>query len=233
MFGEKNWADYTLYDQMAQNRETALGFLQRLAPAVSAKQRQEAADIRALAKSQGANFEVTPADWNFYAEQIRKQRYALNSDELKPFFEFNEVLTDGVFYAANQLYGLTFQERKDLPTWNADMRRDASRRVDSPIAGRGCGTGNAGDRARSCRLAVRWSPDEDEAPIAIAALDVTQLRIDAQVNPRMSERRRNLTRAIAGNLQRRYAEDFGRRDRRHVRHLGLRPRRHKITDSLR
>jgi len=122
LFGEKNWADYTLYDQMAQNRETALGFLQRLAPAVSAKQRQEAADIRALAKSQGANFEVTPADWNFYAEQIRKQRYALNSDELKPFFEFNKVLTDGVFYAANQLYGLTFQERKDLPTWNADMR---------------------------------------------------------------------------------------------------------------
>ena len=122
LFGEQNWADYALYDQMAKKRETAVAFLDRLAPSVSAKERQEAADIRALAKAQGANFEVTPADWNFYAEQIRKQRYALNSDELKPYLEFNKVLTDGVFYAANQLYGLTFKERKDLPTWNPDMR---------------------------------------------------------------------------------------------------------------
>ena len=122
LFGNANWADYTLYDQMAQDRATAVGFLDRLAPAVSAKQRQEAADIRDLAKQQGANFTPTPADWNFYSEQIRKQRYALNNDELKPYFEYNKVLTDGVFYAANQLYGLTFTERKDLPTWNADMR---------------------------------------------------------------------------------------------------------------
>ena len=122
LFGNTNWADYTLYDQMAQNRATAVGFLDRLAPAVSAKQRQEAADIRALAKSQGATFTPTPADWNFYSEQIRKQRYALNNDELKPYFEFNKVLNDGVFYAANQLYGLTFKERKDIPTWNPDMR---------------------------------------------------------------------------------------------------------------
>ena len=122
LFGAANWADYTLYDQMAKNRATAVAFLDRLAPAVSARQKKEAADIRALAKSQGANFEVTPADWTYYSEQIRKQRYALNNDELKPYFEFDKVLQDGVFYAANQLYGLTFKERKDLPTWNADMR---------------------------------------------------------------------------------------------------------------
>ena len=122
LFGADNFADYTLYDQMAKNRATAVGFLDRLAPAVSAKQRQEAADIRALAKAQGATFDVTAADWNFYADQIRKQRYALNNDELKPYFEFNKVLTDGVFYAANQLYGLTFKERHDIPTWSPDMR---------------------------------------------------------------------------------------------------------------
>ena len=122
LFGVDNFADYNLYDQMAKDRATAVGFLDRLAPAVSAKQRQEASDIRALAKAQGANFQVTPADWNFYAEQIRKQRYALNSDDLKPYFEFNKVLTDGVFYAANQLYGLTFKERRDIPTWSPDMR---------------------------------------------------------------------------------------------------------------
>ena len=97
LFGAANFADYNLYDQMAQNRATAVGFLDRLAPAVSAKQRQEWADIVALAKSQGATYQPTAADWNFYAEQIRKQRYALNQDELKPYFEFNKVLTDGVF----------------------------------------------------------------------------------------------------------------------------------------
>src|SRR6476661_6604007 len=122
LFGAPNFADYTLYDQMAKNRATAVGFLDRLAPAVSAKQRQEWSDIVALAKSQGAKFEPTAADWNFYAEQIRKQRYALDSDAMKPYFEFNKVLTDGVFYAANQLYGISFTERKDIPTWSPDMR---------------------------------------------------------------------------------------------------------------
>jgi peptidyl-dipeptidase Dcp len=122
LFGAANWADYTLYDQMAKNRETAVGFLDRLAPSVSARERQEWSDIVGLAKSQGATFQPTAADWNFYAEQIRKQRYALNQDELKPYFEFNKVLNDGVFYAANQLYGITFKKRTDIPTWNPDMQ---------------------------------------------------------------------------------------------------------------
>jgi peptidyl-dipeptidase Dcp len=122
LFGYANWADYTLYDQMAKNRETAIGFLDRLAPAVSAKQHIEAADIQKQVDAQGGGFKAGPADWNLYAEQIRKQRFALDSDAVKPYFEFNKVLTDGVFYAANQLYGLTFTERKDIPTWSPDMR---------------------------------------------------------------------------------------------------------------
>ena len=122
LFGAANFADYNLYDQMAKDRATAVGFLARLAPPVAAKERQEWSDIVALAKSQGANFQPTAADWNFYADQIRKQRYALNSDDVKPYFEFNRVLNDGVFYAANQLYGLTFKRRTDIPTWNADMQ---------------------------------------------------------------------------------------------------------------
>jgi peptidyl-dipeptidase Dcp len=121
LLGFDNYADYTLADQMAKNRATALGFLTRLAPATAAKQRGEWADIVSLAKSQGATFTPTAADWNYYAEQIRKQRYDLNQDELKPYFEIHKVLTDGVFYAANQLYGITFKERHDLPTWNPDM----------------------------------------------------------------------------------------------------------------
>jgi len=121
MLGYDNYADYALYDQMAKNRQTALDFLNRLAPATAAKERKEWSDIVALAESQGATFQPTAADWNYYAEQIRKQRYDLNQDELKPYFEIHKVLTDGVFYAANQLYGLTFKERHDLPTWNPDM----------------------------------------------------------------------------------------------------------------
>jgi peptidyl-dipeptidase Dcp len=121
LLGYPTWADYTLYDQMAKNRATAVAFLDRLAPPTAAKERQEWSDIVALAKAQGANFTPTAADWNYYADQIRKQRYDLNQDELKPYFEIHKVLTDGVFYAANQLYGLTFKERHDLPTWNPDM----------------------------------------------------------------------------------------------------------------
>ncbi|HYX46389.1 MAG TPA: M3 family metallopeptidase [Sphingomicrobium sp.] len=122
LLGYTNYADYALYDQMAKDRATAIGFLDRLAAPTAAKEKQEWSDIVALAKAQGANYQPTAADWNYYAEQIRKQRYDLNQDELKPYFEYNKVLIDGVFYAANQLYGLTFKERKDIPTWSPDMR---------------------------------------------------------------------------------------------------------------
>ena len=122
LLGFPNWAAYTLTDQMAKTPEAALGFISRLAPSVSAKERVEAADIQKLINAQGGNFQARPWDWDYYSEQIRSQRYALDSDALKPYFEFNKVLTDGVFYAANQLYGLTFTERKDIPTWSPDMR---------------------------------------------------------------------------------------------------------------
>src|SRR5258705_12558501 len=78
LFGYSNWADYTLYDQMAKNRATAIGFLDRLAPAVSAKQHVEAADIQKLVDAQGGGFKARPADLDFYAERSRKQRYAID-----------------------------------------------------------------------------------------------------------------------------------------------------------
>ncbi|MCA1653953.1 MAG: M3 family metallopeptidase [Sphingomonadales bacterium] len=122
LLGYPNYAAYTLYDQMAKTPETAKGFVARLAPAVAAKERAEAADIQALIARQGGSFKAKPWDWDYYAEKVRKERYALDADALKPYFEINKVLTDGVFYAANQLYGITFSERKDVPTWNPDMR---------------------------------------------------------------------------------------------------------------
>jgi peptidyl-dipeptidase Dcp len=122
LLGFPNYAAYILTDQMAKTPEAALGFVNQLAPAVAAKERAEAADIQKLIDAQGGGFKAQPWDWNIYAEQIRKQRYAIDSEALKNYFEFNTVLEKGVFYAANQLYGLTFSERKDLPTWNPDMR---------------------------------------------------------------------------------------------------------------
>jgi peptidyl-dipeptidase Dcp len=127
LLGYPNFAAYTLYDQMAKTPEAAIGFIDRLAPAISTRQHQEYADIQALidaqAKAAGRpSFKAMPWDWQFYSEQIRKQRYDLDGDALKPYFEVNKVLTDGVFYAAHQLYGLNFSERKDIPTWNPDMR---------------------------------------------------------------------------------------------------------------
>ncbi|MEO7635556.1 MAG: M3 family metallopeptidase [Sphingomicrobium sp.] len=122
LLGFPSYAAYTLTDQMAKTPENALGFIARLQPAVTAKEQSEAADIQALIDQQGGGFKLQPWDWNIYAEQIRKARYALDSDQLKPYFEINKVLNDGVFYAANQLYGLTFKPRTDLPGWNPDMQ---------------------------------------------------------------------------------------------------------------
>jgi len=122
LLGFPNYAAYTLQDQMAKTPEAALAFINRIQPALTTKEKAEYADIQKLVDVQGGGFKAQPWDWNIYAEQIRKQRYAIDSDQLKNYLEFNKVLEDGVFYAANQLYGINFKERKDLPTWNPDMR---------------------------------------------------------------------------------------------------------------
>src|SRR6202012_811570 len=76
----------------------------------------------ALIDQQKGGFKLEPADWNFYAEQVRKAKFNLDENEVKPYFELNKVLIDGVFYAANLLYGITFKERKDLPVYQEDVR---------------------------------------------------------------------------------------------------------------
>lgn len=122
LLGFPTFADYVLTDQMAKTPGAAMGFLKQFGPALSAKQREEAAEINARIKATGGNFTVKPWDWDFYSEQVRKAKYDLDGDALKPYFEINRVLTDGVFYAATQLYGITFKERKDLPVYDPDMR---------------------------------------------------------------------------------------------------------------
>ncbi|PUZ24342.1 peptidyl-dipeptidase Dcp [Chitinophaga costaii] len=122
LMGYKNYAAWKLRDQMAQTPEAVVTFLDRLIPAAKAKAKEEAANIQSVIDQQQGGFTLQPWDWKFYAEQVRKARYDLDENETKPYFELNKVLKDGVFYAANQLYGITFKERKDLPVYHPDVR---------------------------------------------------------------------------------------------------------------
>lgn len=122
LMGFENYAAWKLQDQMAQTPEAVNKFLNALVPAVTGKAKQEAADIQALIDAQNGGFQLQPYDWEFYAEQVRRAKYNLDENEIKPYFELNTVLEKGVFYAANQLYGLTFKERRDIPVYQPDVR---------------------------------------------------------------------------------------------------------------
>ena len=122
LLGFPNYAAYNLGDQMAQTPEHALKLLTDTVPAATAKARGELADIQKMIDAQNGGFKATAADWDFYAEQVRKAKYDLDESQIKPYFELDNVLQNGVFYAANQLYGLSFKERKDIPVYNPDVR---------------------------------------------------------------------------------------------------------------
>jgi peptidyl-dipeptidase Dcp len=122
LLGFPNYAAWKLENQMAKTPEAALKFMDALVPAATGKAAREAKDIQAVIDAQKGGFTLEAWDWNFYAEQVRKARYDLDESQVKPYFELNNVLENGVFYAANQLYGITFEERKDLPVYNPDVR---------------------------------------------------------------------------------------------------------------
>jgi peptidyl-dipeptidase Dcp len=124
LLGYPTYAAYKLEDQMAGTPEKAIQLLTDMAPAAVAKARGEAAKMQALAdkQSRAAHKALGPADWQFYAEQVRKAEYALDDEQVKPYLELDRVLRDGVFFAAGQLYGLSFKERHDLPVYQPDVR---------------------------------------------------------------------------------------------------------------
>jgi peptidyl-dipeptidase Dcp len=122
LLGFPNYAAWNLTDQMAKTPEAAKHFLDALVPASTARASGEAKDIQALIDAQHGGFTVEPWDWEFYSEEVRKAKYDLNQSEIKPYFELNNVLENGVFYAAHELYGLTFKERKDIPVYQQDVR---------------------------------------------------------------------------------------------------------------
>jgi peptidyl-dipeptidase Dcp len=122
LLGFSNFAAWQLEDQMAKTLQAALQFMDAIVPAATAKAASEAKDNQAVIDAQKGGFQLQPWDWDFYAEQVRKARYDLDDAQVKPYFELNNVLQNGVFYAANQLYGLTFKERHDLPVYQSDVR---------------------------------------------------------------------------------------------------------------
>jgi peptidyl-dipeptidase Dcp len=122
LLGFDTYAAWKLEDQMAKNPAAALKFMDALVPGAAAKAAAEAKDIQAVIDAQKGGFAVQPWDWEFYSEQVRKAKYDLDEAQVKPYFELNSVLQNGVFYAANQLYGITFKERKDIPVYHPDVR---------------------------------------------------------------------------------------------------------------
>jgi peptidyl-dipeptidase Dcp len=122
LLGYPNYAAYDLEDQTAKTTLAVNALLAELAKPAVANARREAADLQQVADADKAGIQIGAADWSFYTDKLRAQRFNLDEGSLKPYFELNNVLTNGVFYAATKLYGITFKERKDLPVYNPDVR---------------------------------------------------------------------------------------------------------------
>ncbi|GHH54176.1 peptidyl-dipeptidase Dcp [[Pseudomonas] boreopolis] len=122
LLGFDSYAAYSLGDQMAKTPDAAFKLLSDTVPAATAKARSEIAEMQKVIDAQKGGFKLAASDWDFYAEQVRKAKYDLDESQIKPYFELDNVLQNGVFYAANQLYGLTFKQRTDIPTYHPDMK---------------------------------------------------------------------------------------------------------------
>jgi peptidyl-dipeptidase Dcp len=127
LLGFSDYAAWKLEDQMAKTPSAVMNFLDQLAPPAVARAEAEGKDRQDMIdkdqKQAGKpGFKLAAWDWQYYGEQVRKAKYDFDESQVKPYFELNNVLENGVFYAANQLYGLTFKERKDIPVWEPDVR---------------------------------------------------------------------------------------------------------------
>jgi len=121
LLGYPNYAAYELYDQMADTPQKVEKFLGALVGPTATKAKEEAGLIQAAIDKDGKHFDLKPWDWQRYAERVRKARYDLDENQIKPYLEINNVLQNGVFYAANKLYGITFKQRHDIPVYQPDV----------------------------------------------------------------------------------------------------------------
>ena len=121
LLGLPNYAAYAMYDRMVREPAEAIKFMRDFVPAVAATQAREKAMLEEMARADGVTA-LEPWDWGYYAEKVRKARYDLDENQLKPYFEVWNTLENGVFHAMEQFYGVTFKRRTDLPTYHPDMR---------------------------------------------------------------------------------------------------------------
>ena len=122
LLGYDNHAAYQLVSQTAKTTDAVNTRLSTLAPAAVANANKEAADLQKMVDLQGGDFKLAAWDWDFYAEKVRAERYNFDESQLKPYLEMENVLVNGVFHAAEKVFGLTFKERKDLPTYHPDVK---------------------------------------------------------------------------------------------------------------
>jgi len=122
LLGSENHAAYTLAAQMAQQPSQVIDMLTGLVPAARANAQAEAVKLQAMIDSENGGFQLEPWDWAYYSEKVRKAEYDLDDAAVRPYFELERVLNDGVFFAANQLFGITAKERKDLPVYHPGVR---------------------------------------------------------------------------------------------------------------
>ena len=122
LLGHPNFASYHLEDQTAQTTTAVNSLLAELAKPAVNNAKKEAAEIQKMIDAEKGGFQAAAHDWAFYSDKVRAQRYAFDAGQLRPYFELNRVLVDGVFFAATKEYGITFKERKDLPGYNEDVR---------------------------------------------------------------------------------------------------------------
>lgn len=122
LLGFDDFASWKIADQMAGTPQAALEFMRNIAPAARARAERELADIQQVIDNQQGGFTAQAWDWAFYAEQVRMAKYDLDETQIKPYFALNTVLTEGVFWAASQLFGIRFQERFDIPVYHPDVR---------------------------------------------------------------------------------------------------------------
>ncbi|MET0855418.1 MAG: M3 family metallopeptidase, partial [Telluria sp.] len=122
LLGYPNYAAYSLEDQTAKTTGAVNKLLAELAKPAVTNARKEAAEIQKVIAADKGNFQISAADWDLYTDKVRAAQFNFDENQLKPYFELNNVLEKGVFFAAGKLYGLSFKERKDLPVYNPDVR---------------------------------------------------------------------------------------------------------------
>jgi peptidyl-dipeptidase Dcp len=122
LLGYPSHAAYMLEDQTAKDTGAVNQLLAEFAKPAVNNAKKEAADLQKVIDAEGGKFQAAAYDWNYYSDKVRAQRYAFDQNQLRPYFEFNRVLVDGVFFAATKEYGITFKERKDLPVYDPDVR---------------------------------------------------------------------------------------------------------------